>query len=72
MLCESVEICNLTLILKSPLCLHNTGWALNYRKMIDNFVAKTQELHQYKLTSEDWVAISLVSTWLKDFCLATT
>lgn len=52
--------------------LHDTGRALDYRKVIDDFVAKTRDLRQHELTSEDWIAISMVSTWLKDFRSATT
>jgi len=33
------------------------GRALNYHKVINDFVAKTHELQQYKLTSDDWNAI---------------
>jgi len=36
------------------------GRALDYRKVIDDFVAKTRELRQYELTSDDWNAIELV------------
>jgi hypothetical protein len=49
-----------------------TGRMLDYRKVIDDFVAKTQDLRQHELMSEDWIAISMVSTWLKYFCSATT
>ncbi|KAG1737736.1 hypothetical protein EDB19DRAFT_1583469, partial [Suillus lakei] len=45
---------------------------LDYCKVIDDFVAKTWELHQYELSAKDWRAIKLVSHWLKAFCAATT
>ncbi|KAG1731486.1 uncharacterized protein EDB91DRAFT_1238927 [Suillus paluster] len=45
---------------------------LDYCKVIDEFVAKTWDLCQYKLTPKDWSAIQLVSDWLKAFCSATT
>jgi len=48
------------------------GRALDYRKVIDDFVAKTRELRQYELTSDDWNAIELVYHWLKAFRSATT
>ena len=43
------------------------GRALDYHKVIDDFVAKTRKLRQYKLTSDDWNAIQLVYHWLKAF-----
>jgi hypothetical protein len=48
------------------------GRALDYRKVIDDFVAKTRELKQYELTSDDWNAIKLVYRWLKALSSATT
>ncbi|KAG1733435.1 hypothetical protein EDB19DRAFT_1587542, partial [Suillus lakei] len=45
---------------------------LDYRKVINDFVAKTRDLRHYKLTPEDWSAIQLVSHWLKAFHSATT
>ncbi|KAG2084031.1 uncharacterized protein F5147DRAFT_589650, partial [Suillus discolor] len=45
---------------------------LDYRKVIDDFVAKTRDLCRYELTPEDWSVIQLVSHWLKAFCSATT
>lgn len=48
------------------------GRALDYRKVIDDFVAKTRDLCKYELTPEDWSAIHLVSNWLKAFRSATT
>jgi hypothetical protein len=48
------------------------GHALDYRKVINDFVAKTCELQQYELTSDDWNAIKLVYCWLKPFHSATT
>jgi hypothetical protein len=48
------------------------GWALDYRAVIDNFVAKNRELHSYELSNEDWTAITLVTKWLKSFRSVTT
>jgi hypothetical protein len=48
------------------------GHALDYRKVINDFVAKTRKLQQYKLTSDDWNAIKLVYRWLKAFRSKTT
>ena len=48
------------------------GRALDYRKVIDDFVAKTRELRQYELTVEDWSTIQIVCGWLKVFRSATT
>ncbi|KAG2158252.1 uncharacterized protein EDB93DRAFT_1100466 [Suillus bovinus] len=47
--------------------LPQTALMLILDKVIDDFVAKTQDLRQYKLTSKDWSAIQLVSDWLKAF-----
>lgn len=52
--------------------LYLQGRALDYRKVIDDFVAKTRDLRHYELTPEDWSAIQLVSHWLKAFHSATT
>ncbi|KAG0695804.1 hypothetical protein DFH29DRAFT_991905 [Suillus ampliporus] len=48
------------------------GRALDYCKVIDDFVAKIRELRQYELSAEDWRVIKLVSHWLKAFRAATT
>jgi hypothetical protein len=48
------------------------GHTLDYRKVIDDFVAKTKDLQKFKLTPDDWSAIELVCRWLKAFCSATT
>jgi hypothetical protein len=48
------------------------GHALDYCKVIDDFVAKTNDLQRFKLTPKDWSAIQLVCCWLKAFCAATT
>jgi len=57
----------------SPHCLIlYAGCALNYCKVIDDFIAKTKDLQKFELTKEDWSAIQLVCHWLKAFCSATT
>jgi hypothetical protein len=48
------------------------GRALDYRDVIDNFVAKNRELRAYELSTADWDAIMLVMRWLKSFRSATT
>lgn len=48
------------------------GRALDYRKVIDDFVGKHRDLRHLDLTDIDWDAISLVAGWLKDFRTATT
>lgn len=40
--------------------------------VIDNFVAKNRDLRKFELSNDDWLAISLVTRWLKSFCSATT
>lgn len=45
--------------------------ALDFRQAINDFVAKTRELRQYELSDADWVAIELVTKWLKAFRSAT-
>ena len=47
------------------------GHAIQYRKVIETFVAVNKDLHKFKLTEEDWTTITLVSTWLKQFHSAT-
>src|SRR6267154_2774485 len=48
------------------------GRALDYRTVLDDFVAKNRELRKYELLDEDWEAIALVAQWLKAFRSATT
>jgi hypothetical protein len=47
------------------------GHALDYRKVIHDFVPKTRELQRYELTSDDCNAIEFVYRWLKAFRSAT-
>src|ERR1700729_705996 len=49
-----------------------SGRPLDYRNVIDNFVAKNQELRSFKLSTADWDAVVLVTKWLKSFRSATT
>ena len=51
--------------------LDNTGHALDYQQVIDNFVGKTWDLGQFELSPEDWEAIRLVTNWLEKFQSAT-
>jgi hypothetical protein len=48
------------------------GRAMDYRAVLNDFVAKNRELHKHKLQDEDWEAIALVTQWLKSFRSATT
>jgi len=48
------------------------GRALDYRSVIDNFVAKNRDLRKFEMHVEDWEAIVLVTHWLKSFHSATT
>ena len=48
------------------------GRAMDYRAVLDDFVAKKRELRRYELQDEDWEAIALVAQWLKSFRSATT
>jgi hypothetical protein len=48
------------------------GRALDYRQVIDTYVAGNRELVRYKLTTHDWEGIALVAEWLKQFRHATT
>lgn len=50
----------------------NPGHVLDYCSAIDLFVTWNQDLHQYKLSKDDWTLITLVSSWLKLFHSATT
>lgn len=51
---------------------HFAGQAIDYHKVIDDFVSKNKDLHKYKLQDEGWEAIMLVAKWLKSFHSATT
>jgi hypothetical protein len=48
------------------------GRAMDYRTVIDDFVAKNREIRKHELQNEDWEAIALVALWLKSFRSATT
>jgi hypothetical protein len=48
------------------------GRALDYRSVIDDFVAKNRDLRKFEMHVEDWEAIILVTHWLKSFRSATT
>jgi len=52
--------------------IYYLGRALDYRAVIDDFVAKNKDLRKYEMHSDDWNAISLVAHWLKAFRSATT
>ena len=41
------------------------GRAMDYRSVLDDFVAKNRELCKHELQDEDWEAIALVAQWLK-------
>ena len=45
---------------------------MDYRTILDDFVAKNRELRKHELQDEDWEAIALVAQWLKSFRSATT
>jgi hypothetical protein len=45
---------------------------MDYRTVLDDFVAKNRELRKHELQDEDWEAIALVAQWLKSFRSATT
>jgi len=49
-----------------------SGHAMDYRSILDDFVAKNKELRKHELQDEDWEAIALVAHWLKSFRSATT
>ena len=49
-----------------------SGRALDHHLIIDDFVAKTRDLRQFEMTTEDWEATVLVTSWLKSFQSATT
>jgi hypothetical protein len=45
---------------------------MDYRSVLDDFVAKNKDLRKHKLQDEDWEAIACVAQWLKSFRSATT
>ncbi|KAI9569896.1 hypothetical protein HD554DRAFT_2019551 [Boletus coccyginus] len=45
---------------------------MDYRSVLDDFVAKNKELRKHELQDEDWEAIALVAHWLKSFRSTTT
>ncbi|KAF8812636.1 hypothetical protein BYT27DRAFT_7086509, partial [Phlegmacium glaucopus] len=48
------------------------GRALDYRMVVDTFSHVHRDLWPYSLSSEEWEAIELITTWLKSFQAATT
>ncbi|KAF8802970.1 hypothetical protein BYT27DRAFT_7110853, partial [Phlegmacium glaucopus] len=48
------------------------GCALDFSKEIDDFVGRNHDLWSLELDTDDWLAISLVASWLKAFHSATT
>ena len=50
----------------------SSGRAMDYRTVIDDFVAKNREIRKHELQDEDWEAIAIVAMWLKSFRSATT
>ena len=50
----------------------STGRALDYREVIDTYVARSHDLRDYELSEEDWEGITHVAGWLKSFHSATT
>ena len=48
------------------------GCALDYCQAIDSYASRNRDLHPYKIYEEEWTSISMVSSWLKSFCSATT
>lgn len=47
------------------------GRALSFKDAIFNFVSKNRELRKYEITDSDWLAIELVTGWLRSFRDAT-
>lgn len=47
------------------------GRALQYRPVIERFVAVNKDLRSFELSDDDWSAITLISQWLKSFRSAT-
>jgi hypothetical protein len=43
------------------------GRAIQYRKVIERFVAVNKDLRAFELTDDNWSAITLISQWLKSF-----
>ena len=50
----------------------STGRALDYREVIDTYVARYRDLRDYELSEEDWEGITHVAGWLKSFRSAIT
>lgn len=50
----------------------SVGRSLDYRSVIDDFVAKNKDLRKFEMHADDWDAIALVAQWLKSFRSATT
>ena len=50
----------------------STGRALDYREVIDTYVARNRDLRDHELSQDDWDGIALVTGWLKSFRSATT
>jgi hypothetical protein len=69
---SKLEIHFYSLLARFTHCICVSGRALDYRDVIDNFVAKNRELRSLKLSTADWDAIALVTKWLKSFRSATT
>ena len=55
-------------------CLYNTGIgrALEFRKDIDDFVARNRDLRAFELSEDEWAVIVQVCDWLGAFRAATT
>jgi hypothetical protein len=66
--------CFVCLSLNDSLVVSNfqPGRALDHRTVVDNFSRVHQDLWSYSLSSEEWEAIELITTWLKSFRAATT
>jgi hypothetical protein len=60
------------LVIHQLLMTLSVGCALDYRSVIDNFVAKNKDLRKFEMHADDWDAIALVAQWLKSFRSATT
>ena len=69
---SKLEIHFYSLLARFTHCICVSGHALDYRDVIDNFVAKNRELRSLELSTADWDAIALVTKWLKSFRSATT
>ena len=60
------------LVIHQLLITLSVGRALDYRSVIDDFVAKNKDLRKFEMHADDWDAIVLVAQWLKSFRSATT